>query len=194
MTDHDVQVLGLAGSLRRGSFNRALLRAAAALAPAETQVTPFELHDVPLYDGDVEQRGDPEPVQRLKRAIADADALLVATPEYQHSTSGVLKNALDWASRPAGASALGGKPVAVVGATPGRTGTARAQADVRKVLAYNDMHVLHRPGVLIAEARRVFDDELALVDTDARDQLRALLEHLGARTRWLRHAPPPDPA
>jgi chromate reductase len=119
-------------------------------------VAAFELHDVPLDDGDVERRGDPAPVQRLKAAIAEADALLVATPDYPHSTSGVLKNALDWASRPAGASPLRGKPVAVVGATPGRTGTARTQADVRKVLAYDDVHLLHRPGVLIAEARRVF--------------------------------------
>src|SRR5947207_14536285 len=118
-----VRVCGIAGSLRKASYNRALLRAAVELAPEAVQITVFDrLRDVPLYDADVEAEGDPEPVVALKTAIRQADALLIATPEYNYGVPGVLKNAVDWASRPPGSSVLEGKPAALMGATPGHGG------------------------------------------------------------------------
>lgn len=191
MDDEPLHVLGLAGSLREGSFNRALVRAARELAPAGMDVRAHDLHEVPLYDFDVEQRGDPAPVEAFKRAIAEADALLVATPEYQHSIPGVLKNALDWASRPAGRSVLKRKPVAIMGATPGRGATARAQSDLRKVLAYSRALVLDGPSVMIPHAREVFDDDLRLEDDATREVVRDTLERLEAWSQWLLRCPPP---
>lgn len=192
MNDEPLQVLGVAGSLREGSLNRALMRAAQELVPAGMDIRTHELHQVPLYDFDVERRGDPPPVEALKRAIAEADALLIATPEYQHSIPGVLKNALDWASRPAGRSVMKGKPVAIMGATPGRGATARAQSDLRKVLAYSRTLVLDGPTVMIPNARAVFDDDLRLVDDSTRDVVRDTLERLQAWSRWLMRCPPPN--
>ena len=127
--------LGIAGSLRRGSFNRGLIRAAAAVAPGGTTVVAYDLADVPMFNADVEVDGDPRAVAALKQAIADADALLIATPEYNHCVPGVLKNAIDWASRPPRQSVLTGKPVAIMGASTGRGATARAQAHLRDGLA-----------------------------------------------------------
>lgn len=121
-----INVVAFAGSLRQESYNRALLRAAQESAPESMSIDTFDLSPIPLYNYDVEQQGDPEPVQEFKHAIRKADALLIATPEYQHGIPGVLKNALDWASRPPKQSPLQGKPAAIMGATPGMTGTARA--------------------------------------------------------------------
>lgn len=191
MNDDVLSVLGIAGSLRAGSYNRRLLRAAQQLAPEGTKITIFDLHDVPLYDRDVEAAGDPEGVNALKDAIRAADAVLIATPEYQHSMPGVLKNALDWASRPPSDPPLRHKPVAIVGATPGRYGTARAQVDVRKVLAYNAALVLQRPEVMVAHAGDAFDDEGALVDEGARRFLGDMLENLASWTRHVRGWSPP---
>jgi chromate reductase, NAD(P)H dehydrogenase (quinone) len=182
-------VLGIAGSLRRGSYNRALLRSARSLAPDDMRLDLFDLHDVPFYDADVEKQGDPEPVSALKRRIREADALVIATPEYQHSLPGVLKNALDWASRPPKDPPLGRKPIAMMGATTGRYGTARAQAELRKVLAYNDAIVLNRPEVLVANAGEAFDETGELVDEKARELVRELLAALDWWARLLRDAP-----
>jgi chromate reductase, NAD(P)H dehydrogenase (quinone) len=130
-----MRVLGLSGSLRRESHNSALLRAAAERLPAGVELVPFErLGEIPPYDEDVEVRDVPEPVRDLREAIRRADAVLFATPEYNHSIPGQLKNALDWASRPAGESALSGKPAAAVGASTGMFGAVWAQAELRKVL------------------------------------------------------------
>ncbi len=184
-------ILGIAGSLRRGSYNRGLVRAAVELAPPGMTVIPHELFDIPFYDGDVEAEGDPEPVVRLKRAIAAADGLLIATPEYNHCVPGVLKNAIDWASRPAGDSVLTGKPVAIMGASTGRGGTARAQAHLRDGLAYTNGLVLPLPEVLVSRAAERFDEASNLVDTETRDEVRDLLVSLGAwirrlgRARWM---------
>jgi multimeric flavodoxin WrbA len=115
--------LGIAGSLRRGSYNRGLIRAAVEVAPEGTTVVPFDLSDLPMFNADVEAEGDPAAVAAFKRAISAADALLIATPEYNHCVPGLLKNAIDWASRPARRSVLTGKPVAIMGATPGSGGT-----------------------------------------------------------------------
>jgi chromate reductase, NAD(P)H dehydrogenase (quinone) len=130
-----MRVLGISGSLRRGSFNSALLRAAADRLPAGAELVEFErLHEIAPYDEDIDAAGTPEPVRALREAVRDADAVLIATPEYNHSVPGQLKNALDWVSRPAGQSALNGKPAAVVGASTGMFGAVWAQAELRKVL------------------------------------------------------------
>lgn len=131
-----MRVLGISGSLRRDSFNSALLRVAAERLPAGAELVAYErLAEIPPYDEDVELDGVPEPVEDLRRAVREADAVLIVTPEYNHSIPGQLKNALDWVSRPAGKSALNGKPAAAIGASTGMFGAVWAQAEVRKVLA-----------------------------------------------------------
>src|SRR5262245_39739521 len=125
MVDTPLEVLGIAGSLRRESYNRGLLRAAQEMAPEGMTIRSFELDAIPLYNGDVEAAGDPAPVAQLKEAIRGADALLLATPEYNYGVPGVLKNAVDWASRPPAKSVLSGKPAAIMGASPGMGGTIR---------------------------------------------------------------------
>src|SRR5712692_9539090 len=123
-----LQVLGIAGSLRRGSYNRALLETAREMAPETMRIDPFGLHDIPLYNADLDSDDKrPGEVKRLKQAIAEADAVLIATPEYNHGVAGVLKNAIDWASRPNFNSPFVNKPVAIMGASGGMAGTARAQ-------------------------------------------------------------------
>jgi len=130
-----MRVLGISGSLRRDSLNSALLRAAAERLPAGAELIEYErLREIPPYDADVEGQGAPEVVEELRKAVRAADAVLVATPEYNHSLPGQLKNALDWISRPAGASALSGKPAAAIGASTGMFGAVWAQAEARKVL------------------------------------------------------------
>jgi chromate reductase, NAD(P)H dehydrogenase (quinone) len=178
-------VLGIAGSLRRGSYNRGLIRAAVELAPAGTTVVTHDLGDLPLYNADVEAQGDPQPVARLKQAIAAADALLIATPEYNHCVPGVLKNAIDWASRPPRNSVLTGKPVGVMGASTGGGGTARAQAHLRDGLAYTNGLVLPLPEVLVSRAGERFDAESNLTDAETREEVRDLLKALAAWVRRL---------
>ena len=136
-----MKVLGITGSLRRGSYNRTLLRAAAATLPPEAQFEELDYTDVPLYNEDREFL-TPVPVTALREAIASADAVLISTPEYNHSIPGVLKNALDWASRPAGKSVFRDKPVLVVGSSTGLFGAVWAQAETRKVLQSMGAHVL----------------------------------------------------
>ena len=180
--------LGVAGSLRGASYNRGLIRAAIELAPPGTTVTPWELGDIPLFNADVEALGDPPPVVAFKQAIARADALVIATPEYNHCVPGVLKNAIDWASRPPRRSVLTNKPVAVMGASTGRGGTARAQAHLRDGLAYTNGFVLPLPEVLVDLAADKFDDDGNLVDDATRGEVRDLLVSLAAWTRRLQLA------
>ncbi len=177
--------LGIAGSLRRGSYNRGLIRAAVDLAPSGTKVVPFDLADIPMFNADVEADGDPPAVTEFKRAIGSADALLIATPEYNHCVPGVLKNAVDWASRPARRSVLTDKPVAIMGASTGRGATARAQAHLRDGLAYTNGFVLPLPEVLVGVARERFDEEGDLTDEETRQEIRDLLVALAAWTRRL---------
>lgn len=177
--------LGIAGSLRRASYNRGLIRAAIEVAPAGTRVVSFELADIPLYNADVEAEGDPPPVATFKRAIAAADALVIATPEYNHCVPGVLKNAIDWASRPARRSVLTDKPVAIMGASTGRGGTARAQAHLRDGLAYTNGLVLPLPEVLVGTAGEKFADDGTLIYGATMDEVRDLLVSLAAWTRRL---------
>ncbi len=177
-----VQVLALPGSLRTGSHNRRLLEVAGELAPPATQVHVYGLDSLPLYNRDEEARGDPRSVEDFKEAIAGADALLIATPEYNAGTSGVLKNAIDWASRPPGESVLGDKPVAIVGGG-GRGGTRRAQAQVRAALEHPGARVIDGPEVAVARIWDRFDEQGRLVDDSVRESLRALLEDLAADVR-----------
>jgi chromate reductase len=182
-------VLGIAGSLRRGSYNRGLLLAARELAPPGMEIELFErLGEIPLFSQDVEAEGDPEPVAALKEAIRAADALLIATPEYNYGVPGVLKNAVDWASRPPRGSPLGGKPAAVMGASPGMAGTARAQLQLRQAFLFTGTHVLPAPEVLVAHARDKFDAAGTLVDEPTRAFVRQMLERLAPWARHMRSA------
>lgn len=172
------RVCGIAGSLRRASLNRALLRATRELAPPELDVVIFDaLAEVPMFNADIEAEGDPPAVARLKEAIAAADGLLLVTPEYNAGIPGPMKNAVDWASRryQDGAPVLKGKPAAIMGATPGRLATARAQANLRVSLANTGAVVMDSPQVHVMQAReRIVEGEL--VDEDTRRYLRNLLE------------------
>ena len=179
-------VCGLAGSLRAGSYNRSLLRAAQELAPEAMEIRIFDrVGELPLYDADVEAEGDPEPVQALKQAIEEAGALLVATPEYNHGVPGVLKNAIDWASRPARASVLDGKPAAIFGASPGVTGTARAQAQLRQAFVFTNTPVLPQPEILVYRAGEKFDESGRLTDEKTREFVAKLLVALADWARRL---------
>ena len=175
-----MKLLGIAGSLRESSYNRALLRAARELLPEGVELVEHDLRDLPFYDGDVEAAGDPDSVVAFKEAIRDADALLIATPEYNRGVPGVLKNAVDWASRPALASPLTGKPVAIMGASTGRGGTARAQEQVRAALEFSRANVIEQPEVLVPEAFMRFDEQGELVDAGVKSDLAELLDTLAA--------------
>jgi len=172
------RILGISGSLREASYNRALLRAAAELAPPGVEIEEFDLSQIPLYDADLEATGDPEPVAQLRAAVRDADALLFATPEYNRGTSGVLKNAIDWLSRPALASVLRWKPAAVIGASSGRGGTRRAQQQVRDALLFPGTAVLEEPEVAVPIAWERFDTTGKLTDERIRESLQELVEAL----------------
>jgi chromate reductase len=186
-----VRVCGVAGSLRRGSLNRALLRAALELAPEGLHIAVFDrLGEIPLYNGDVEAAGDPESVAAFKTAIREADALLIATPEYNYGVPGVLKNAIDWASRPPDSSVLRRKPTALMGASPARTATARAQLALRQSFVFTQTPVLLGPELLVGEAHRKFGTDGTLQDEATRKSVRTLLERLAKWVGELRLPPP----
>ncbi len=175
-----MRVLGITGSLRRDSYNHALLRVAAERLPAGAELIEFErLADIPAYDADREADGSPAPaaVAELRQAMGDADAVLIATPEYNHSIPGALKNALDWASRPAGESALTGTPAAVIGASTGMFGAVWAQAETRKVLGALGGRVVDEE-LPIPHAAQVYEDgrlQLSPEQLEALDELLAEL-------------------
>ena len=179
----ELSVLGISGSLRRASFNSGLLRAAAELRPPGTEYTRFDLTDVPLFNSDLEPGGPPEAVVALQAAIERSDGLLLAVPEYNYSISGVLKNALDWASR-GNPSVLDGKPLGIMGAG-GRYGTVRAQLHLRHIALHNSMRVMIDPDLHLARARSLFDDDGNLTDEKTRDKLRAFM---AAFTEWIAHS------
>ncbi len=185
-------VVGIAGSLRTHSFNRGLLQAAQAVTPGGMQITIMDLAPIPLYNADVEAQGDPAPVAQLKSAIHRADALLIAVPEYNYGVSGVLKNAIDWLSRPPDQSVLHGKPAALMGASPGMAGTTRAQLQLRQTFVYTQTWVMSPPPeVLVAYAQEKFDSEGRLTDDDTRARIRALLEALVTWTNRVKPRPEP---
>jgi chromate reductase len=181
-----IHTLGFAGSLRRDSYNRAVLRAATKLLPKGMSLEIFDLAPIPLYNADVQAEGYPEPVQEFRDKIEAADALLIVSPEYNYSIPGVLKNALDWASRPAGASPLREKPVGIMGASNGHWGTVRAQLHLRQFCFATDMRPLNHPQVLIPKAGRKFDSNGDLIHLQTQGRIRGLLEALATWTRQLR--------
>ena len=177
-------ILGIAGSLRKQSFNRALLRAAQELTPDDARIDIFELDGIPPFNQD-DEANPPAKVADLKQQIRNADAILLVTPEYNYSVPGVLKNAIDWASRPYGDSAWNGKPVALMGATVGAIGTARAQYHLRQMFVFLNMYAVNQPEVMLSNAHKHFDDDGKLTDETAKKLMRQLLEELVSWTRRL---------
>ena len=172
-----IKILGIAGSLRKASFNRAALRAAEQLVPDSATIETFDLAAIPPFNQD-DESNPPERVVQFKQRIRAADAILIVTPEYNYSIPGVLKNAIDWASRPYGDNAWDGKPVAVMGASIGAQGTSRAQYHLRQVFVFLNMHPLNRPEVMISSAGERFDENGNLKDEGTKKLVRHLLEAL----------------
>lgn len=183
MHDPTLQILALPGSLRRGSYNLGLARAARELAPPGVEVVVHRLAGVPLYDADVEAEGWPAPVAALRDAIAAADAVLLASPEYNGGYTAVIKNAIDWASRKP--NVLDGKPVAVVGASPGGFGTVRGQDQLHHVLAHVGMLQLARPALRVQRAEPLFGPDGELIDEKTRARVADVVAALAAWTRRL---------
>jgi chromate reductase len=183
-----LQILGFAGSLRRGSFNRGLLRAAQELAPPDLAITVFDLIPLPLYNADVEAAGDPDPVVAFKDALRQADGLLIATPEYNYGAPGVLKNAIDWASRPPASTPLRGKPAMLMGASPGMSGTIRAQLALRQSFVFTQTLAMLQPEVLVAKAQEKFDAEGRLIDESTRQHVKKALAAFADWVRRLKQA------
>lgn len=180
-----MKILGLSGSLRKGSFNTAALRAAAEVLPEGVTLEIAEIGDLPLYDDDVRQAGYPASVQRLRDQLAGADAILFATPEYNYSIPGVLKNAIDWASRPP-EQPFNEKPVAIMGASGGILGTARAQYQLRQMLVFLNAHPINKPEVMIGQAQTKFDAQGKLADEPTREFIRALVASLVTWTKRIK--------
>jgi chromate reductase len=180
-----VTIAAFAGSLRKASYNKLLLRNAVALAPDDVRVVPIDISEIPLYNFDIE---DPPPpaVARMRETIRTADALLIVTPEYNHSMSGVTKNVIDWASRPPDSSCLDDKPVGLAGCSPGYFGSARAKLALLPTFIFTGMHVLDDPMVHLARADTKFDDAGLLTDERDKKQVRELLEALAAWARRLK--------
>src|SRR5580692_5148403 len=181
MSSH-VRILGIAGSLRRGSYNQAALRAAKLLVPENSEIDLFQLDDIPMFDEDDEKR-PPSSVLELKNRIRRADALLIVTPGYNYSIPGVLKNAIDWACRPYGDSALSGKTAAIMGASLGAIGTARAQHHLRQILVALNLFTLNQPEVVIADAGHRFDENGNLIHEPTKQMIQELLQNLVDWTR-----------
>jgi chromate reductase, NAD(P)H dehydrogenase (quinone) len=174
-----MKILGLSGSLRRDSYNRALLREAATQMPAGVELVVYEgIGELPIYDADIETPR-PEPVERFAQAILEADGVLVATPEYNSSIPGGLKNAFDWASRPAGESVMTGKPAAVIGASTGMFGAVWAQAEARKVLGATGARVLERE-LPVAHAHKLVEEGRIKLEPAQLKALEEILEELAA--------------
>ncbi len=181
MNTNKIKVLGVAGSLRKESYNKSLLKAAIELHPENMNIEIFDITDIPLYNEDVHAIGEPEAVKIFKNKIAESDGLLIVTPEYNYSIPGVLKNAIDWASRPAAESPLSGKPLAIMGAG-GRMGTVRAQSHLRQVAVFTNMLALNKPEVLVSIAGEKFDKDGKLTDERTRTQVKNLLD---AFIKWI---------
>jgi chromate reductase len=179
-----VVVLGISGSLRKGSFNTALLRAAVELTPRDVRIETADISGIPPYNEDVRTAGFPPAVVGLRDRIERADAILFVTPEYNYSVPGVLKNAIDWCSRPPN-QPFAGKPLGLMGASSGMGGTMRAQYHLRQTAVFLDMHPLNRPEVFVRNAQTVFDDAGKLVDEPTRAHVRQFVEALAAWTRRL---------
>jgi chromate reductase len=176
-----LRILAFAGSLRRGSYNKALVKAAVELAPQNMSIEVYDLESIPLFNQEFEN-SPPQPVKDFKEKIRNADALLIATPEYNYSVSGVLKNAIDCASRPKVGNPLDGKPVAIMSASVGRLGGVRAQYHLRQTFVFLDMHPINRPEVMLSDASHNVDAEGNLTNEQTRQLIKQLLEALAAWT------------
>lgn len=173
-----MRITGIAGSLRKDSFNRALLRAAAELAPDDVDIRPGSIDDIPLYNGDVEKEGIPDAVTRLKQDIVESNALLLVSPEYNHGIPGVMKNVIDWLSRPPSdiKQVYRGRPVAVIGATPGPGGTRMAQAAWLPTLRALGTRPWFGGQLYVPKAGEVFDDDGELVNEETQERLSKFLQ------------------
>lgn len=174
---NSLSILGIVGSLRKRSYNLSAMLAAKELTPSGVAINIFDLHDIPGFSEDDEQN-PPKAVIELKKQIRAADAILFATPEYNYSVPGVLKNAIDWASRPYGDSAWAGKPGAIMGASVGTLGTARAQYHLRQICVNLDISLLNRPEVMISGAAQKFDSHGRLQDEPTKKHIQGLVEAL----------------
>jgi chromate reductase, NAD(P)H dehydrogenase (quinone) len=183
--DKPIRILGFAGSLRQNSYNKALLRVAVQLAPKNTVIETFDLEGIPQFNQDLETL-PPQKVKEFKEKIKEADAILIATPEYNYSIPGVLKNAIDWASRPYSDNAFNEKPVAIMGASTGMLGTARAQYHLRQTFVFLNMHPINRPEVFVSYAQEKFDENGKLKDEKTQQQIAKQLENLVSWTMKLR--------
>jgi chromate reductase len=179
-----VRILGIAGSLRKASYNRSALRAATELLPPDAELNIFALDGIPGFSEDNEQSPPPQVIE-LKKRIREADAILFVTPEYNYSIPGVLKNAIDWASRPYGDSAWDGKPAAIMGASIGAIGTARAQYHLRQIMVFLNMFPINQPEVMIGQAATRFDKDGKLTDEATRNYIGQLLTNLASWTNRL---------
>jgi chromate reductase len=185
--EHAVKILGFVGSLRKGSFNKALMRVAEDVLPDGAQLEVFDLEGMPPFNQDFEAQ-PPDKVKEFKAKIREADAILIVTPEYNYSIPGVLKNAIDCASRPYGDNAFEGKPVAMMGASIGMLGTARAQYHLRQSLVFLNMFPINRPEVMVPFVEKKVDQEGRLADETTRKLVKELLGNLIAWTKKLRGA------
>jgi len=183
MSDRTIRALAMAGSLRAASFNRALLRTIVERAPEGMEIEELDLSTLPLYHGDLEAQGDPAPVAELKRAVHAADLVFLVTPEYNGGLPPVMKNAIDWGSRPPRPQAWEGTPIAILGATPGRGGTAGAQRVLRETLSQLSAYVMPQPRMLVADAGALFDEDLRLTDEAT---LARLDKFMVAAAEWAR--------
>jgi len=179
--EKQIKILAFAGSLRKGSYNKALVRAAVELAPENVAMEVFDLEGIPPFNQDLENT-PPERVTEFKDKIRSADALLIATPEYNYSVPGVLKNAIDWASRPKTGNPFEGKPVAIMSASIGRLGGARAQYHLRQTFVFLNMHPVNQPEVMVPSAADNVDANGRLTNEQIRILIRQLLEALAAWT------------
>jgi chromate reductase, NAD(P)H dehydrogenase (quinone) len=178
-----MKVLAIVGSLRKGSYNKMLLQAIIELKPKDMEIQAADIGEIPLYNEDVREQGFPAPVQRLREQVRTADALLFVTPEYNYTIPGVLKNAIDWCSRPP-EQPFNDKPAAMLGASISRLGTARAQYHLRQSCVYLNIHALNQPEVMVADAAKHFESG-KLTDEGARKLITQLLLNLEAWTRRL---------
>ena len=175
--NNELKILGIAGSLRKGSFNKAALRSAVALRPSNVTLETFDISSFPLFNQD-DEKNPPEVIRQFKEKIRASDAILFATPEYNYSVPGVLKNAIDWASRPS--NAWEGKPVAIMSASVGMIGGARAQHHLRQMFVFLNMYALNRPEVIIPHAADKFDSAGNLTDQQTKEKIQELLKALSA--------------
>ena len=181
MNDSTIRIGGISGSLRKGSYNLMLLRAAADLMPEEVQYEEIPIGDLPLYNQDLDGDRPPEAVQVFRERVKRTDGLLFAVPEYNYSLTGALKNALDWASRPVAESGLFDKPAAIMGASQGTFGTVRAQLHFRHVAVFTNMHLVNKPEVLVRDPQAKFSPDGRLQDEDTRKLVSQLVTEL---VRW----------